>query len=77
MGTPYSLGDSIADLIPYFAYIGLAVLILGYVQISFWSMAAERQTRRIRSMCYKSILKQHIGWFDVHETGELNTRLSE
>ena len=42
-----------------------------------WSLTAERQSRRVRSLAFHNIMRQHIGWFDVHQTGELNVRLSE
>ena len=52
-------------------------MVVGYVQVTFWSLAAYRQGQRIRTLLFRSLLKQEIGWFDVHESGELNNRLSE
>jgi ABC-type multidrug transport system fused ATPase/permease subunit len=40
-----------------------------------WIKAAERQVRRIRFALFRNILRQEIGWFDIHNTGELNNRL--
>lgn len=60
-----------------FLVIGAAVLIIGYLQISLWVIASHRQTQKIRIALFSSILRQEIGWFDTHESGELNTRLSE
>ena len=57
--------------------LGCTVLVVGYVQVTFWSLAAYRQGQRIRTLLFRSLLKQEIGWFDVHESGELNNRLSE
>jgi ABC-type multidrug transport system fused ATPase/permease subunit len=42
-----------------------------------WMIAAERQIRRIRFLLFRNLLRQEIGWFDVHSTGELNSRLIE
>ncbi|KAH3689239.1 hypothetical protein DPMN_191104 [Dreissena polymorpha] len=39
-------------------------------------LASERQTHRIRKSFYQNILRQNIGWFDVHESGELNSRIT-
>ncbi|XP_072009919.1 ATP-binding cassette sub-family B member 5-like isoform X2 [Engystomops pustulosus] len=61
----------------YYAAIGAAVLVCGYVQVSFWVLAAARQTRRIRKTFFHSILTKDMGWFDVTKSGELNSRLTE
>ena len=60
----------------FFTAIGGGVIILGYLQVSMWMMASERQTHRIRKLFYRNILRQNIGWFDTQESGELNTRIS-
>ncbi|XP_033762473.1 LOW QUALITY PROTEIN: ATP-dependent translocase ABCB1-like [Pecten maximus] len=60
-------------------YIGIAggVLLCGYFQVAFWILASERQIHRIRKLFFRNIMRQDIGWFDTHETGELNTRLTD
>ena len=40
-------------------------------------MAAERQTRAIRKKLFRSVLRKEIAYFDVHKTGELNTKLTD
>uniref|UniRef100_A0A8C2XQ30 ATP binding cassette subfamily B member 1 n=1 Tax=Cyclopterus lumpus TaxID=8103 RepID=A0A8C2XQ30_CYCLU len=45
--------------------------------VAFWTLSAGRQTKRIRKLFFHCIMKQDIGWFDVSETGELNTRLTD
>ena len=57
--------------------IGAAVFVLAYAQLVCWQTSSLRQCQRIRTELFRSILKQEIGWFDTHESGELNTRLSE
>ena len=54
--------------------LGTAV---GYLQVYCYKAAAFNQCQRIRTQLFGNILRQHIGWFDVIEAGELNTRLSE
>ncbi|XP_068092078.1 ATP-binding cassette sub-family B member 5-like isoform X1 [Hyperolius riggenbachi] len=61
----------------YYAAIGAGVLVCGYVQVSFWVLAAARQTRRMRSTFFHSVLAKEISWFDVTKSGELNSRLTE
>ncbi|KAJ8314248.1 LOW QUALITY PROTEIN: hypothetical protein KUTeg_008809 [Tegillarca granosa] len=61
----------------YYAAIGCGVLILGYLQITCWVTAAERQSHTIRKKFFRNILRQGIGWFDTHESGEIINRLSD
>lgn len=48
-----------------------------YMQVSFWTITAGRQVKRIRSLFFHCIMQQEISWFDMNDTGELNTRLTE
>jgi ABC-type multidrug transport system fused ATPase/permease subunit len=57
--------------------MGGGVIILGYFQVAFWSIACERQTRRLRERLLRAILSKEISYFDIHKTGQLSTRLTE
>ena len=57
--------------------IGAIVLVVAYIQVACWQNASYNQSMKIRINLFQSILRQDIGWFDTHESGELNTRLSE
>ena len=61
----------------YFLAIAVAVFVFGYLEITFFQMACERQVRKIRLEYYWAILKQNIGWFDNNPSGELASRLNE
>ncbi|KAM4736476.1 ATP-dependent translocase ABCB1 isoform 1-T2 [Anableps anableps] len=61
----------------YYSILGAIVLIAAYLQVSLWTLAAGRQVKRIRKLFFHRIMQQDIGWFDVNETGELNTRLTD
>ena len=61
----------------YFLAIAVAVFVFGYLEITFFQMACERQVRKIRLAYYWAILKQNIGWFDSNPSGELASRLNE
>ncbi|MEE6466379.1 hypothetical protein FKM82_006927 [Ascaphus truei] len=61
----------------YYVGIGAGVLVCGYVQVSFWVLSAARQTRKMRTTFFHSVLAQEISWFDVTKSGQLNTRLTE
>ena len=60
-----------------FVGIGLGVLLLGYIQITLYQIADERQVHKIRLLFYRAVLRQNIGWFDSNPSGELASRLSE
>lgn len=57
--------------------MGCATIIVGYFQVAFWSIACERQARRLREVLLRSILTKEISYFDINKTGQLNTRLTE
>uniref|UniRef100_A0A2K6S1K2 ATP binding cassette subfamily B member 4 n=1 Tax=Saimiri boliviensis boliviensis TaxID=39432 RepID=A0A2K6S1K2_SAIBB len=61
----------------YYSGIGAGVLVAAYVQVSFWCLAAGRQIYKIRKQFFHAIMQQEMGWFDVHDVGELNTRLTD
>ncbi|XP_013220507.2 ATP-dependent translocase ABCB1 isoform X1 [Ictidomys tridecemlineatus] len=70
-----SLEEEMTTYAYYYSGIGAGVLVAAYIQVSFWCMAAGRQVHKIRKQFFHAIMKQEIGWFDVHDVGELNTRL--
>ncbi|XP_039593488.1 ATP-dependent translocase ABCB1-like [Polypterus senegalus] len=61
----------------YFITIGFFVLILATIQVATFLLSSSRQTQRIREKFFYAVLHQHMGWFDVHELGTLNTRLTD
>ena len=72
-----SLTDQLRDFIGYFCILGCCILIVGWIEMTLWVWTAERQGTRIRKLFFHSIMKQHIGWFDEQQVGELTTRLAE
>ncbi|CAC5425120.1 ABCB1 [Mytilus coruscus] len=57
--------------------VGVGAIITGFFAVMLWTLAAERQIKRIRRLYFESVMRQKIGWFDTHESGELSTRFSE
>jgi len=57
--------------------VGCGTIVVGYFQVSCWSIACERQTRRLREALFRSILNKEIAYFDINKTGQLSTRLTE
>ncbi|XP_071802901.1 ATP-dependent translocase ABCB1-like isoform X2 [Asterias amurensis] len=69
--------DEITRFCVIYAILGVAVIGVAYISHSLWNTTASRQMFTIRKLFFAAILRQEIGWFDTHESGELNTRLSE
>ncbi|WAR14100.1 MDR1-like protein [Mya arenaria] len=48
-----------------------------HLYFRMWAISCERQTHRIRKQFFRAILRQEVAWFDVHQSGELTTRLAD
>ncbi|KAH9158423.1 hypothetical protein LEN26_002984, partial [Aphanomyces euteiches] len=48
-----------------------------FLQIACWSIAASRQSKRLRHAYASAILRQEIGWFDVNDPMQLATRVAD
>ena len=57
--------------------IGVVNLICSFVFVTCFNSAAESQVLRIRKIFLKSILRQEIGWYDVTQTGDFASRISD
>uniref|UniRef100_A0A673IZL8 ATP-binding cassette, sub-family B (MDR/TAP), member 5 n=1 Tax=Sinocyclocheilus rhinocerous TaxID=307959 RepID=A0A673IZL8_9TELE len=69
--------DKMTEHAYYFVAIGAAVLILGTFQVMLFLLTAAKQSKRIREKYFHAILHQQMSWFDTHQIGELNIRLTE
>ena len=61
----------------YLILISCVGFICCYCRVTFFNIAAERQTRAIRQILFQSIMKKDIVYFDTHKTGELSLLLSD
>ncbi|CAF3736730.1 unnamed protein product [Rotaria magnacalcarata] len=61
----------------YLVILGCVSIVMGYLQVAFWSIAAEKQTKTIRKKLFQSILRKDMVYFDLHKAGELNTKLTD
>jgi len=50
---------------------------VGYLQVAFWTIAGEKQIKKIRKKLFQAILRQDIGWYDLNKGGELSNKLTE
>ncbi|XP_015213560.2 ATP-dependent translocase ABCB1 isoform X1 [Lepisosteus oculatus] len=75
--TNETLGEQLTRYAIYYSALGAGVLLAAYLQIACWTIAAGRQVKRLRKRFFHAIVRQEIGWFDMNETGQLNTRLTD
>ncbi|CAG8499839.1 12693_t:CDS:10, partial [Cetraspora pellucida] len=71
-----TLDDNVRTNAFHFIILGVLVFIVGYLQMSLWMIAGERQANRLRLIYYSSILRQDITFFDTVSTGDVTTRIS-
>ncbi|CAJ0645850.1 8181_t:CDS:10 [Entrophospora sp. SA101] len=70
------LEDGVKNYAFYFIALGCAIFVCANLQMCFWIIAGERQTKRIRTLFYSSIIHQDIEFFDDTSTGDLTTRVT-
>ena len=56
--------------------VGLATLICATAQMHCWTIAGERQAKKIRELYFRSVVSQDVGWYDKTATGDLTNRLT-
>ena len=69
--------DEINTLVIYYCALGVVAFVCGWLHVSLFQYACERQLQIIRKKFFHSVLRQEIGWFDVNSIGELNSRLNK
>ena len=75
--TDDELIDEINRLVIFYCALGVVAFVCGWLHVSLFQYACERQLQIIRKKFFRSILRQDISWFDVNSVGELNSRISE
>ncbi|KAK4754989.1 hypothetical protein SAY87_008746 [Trapa incisa] len=63
----------------YFVYLGLAVMVVAFMEGYCWSKTSERQVLKIRYKYLESVLRQEVGFFDSQEatTSEIIDSISK
>nr|CAG8573010.1 5899_t:CDS:10 [Entrophospora candida] len=75
-GAVNKLEDGVKTYAFYFIALGCSIFVCANLQMCFWIIAGERQTKRIRTLFYSSIIHQDIEFFDDTSTGDITTRVS-
>uniref|UniRef100_A0A914ZGI6 ABC-type xenobiotic transporter n=1 Tax=Parascaris univalens TaxID=6257 RepID=A0A914ZGI6_PARUN len=60
-----------------FLIVGVAILVVAYLQAALWHTSAERQIHRIRNKFLWAIMRQDIAWYDQNQSGALTTKLTD
>jgi ATP-binding cassette, subfamily B (MDR/TAP), member 1 len=47
--------------------------------LTFWGfgLVSERLSKRVRDMTFKALLRQEVGYFDIHSVGSITSRLQD
>ena len=57
------------------AIVGIVSFIGSFIYFSFLGISASRQTTKIRSLVYRALMRQEIGWHEKTSPGELTSRI--
>ena len=80
-GTLYVTGDDLIEeinrLVIVCCVLGVVAFVCGWLHVSLFQCACERQLQIIRKKFFPSILRQDIKWFDKNSVRELNSRISK
>ena len=68
LGTVYNLSLTMIG-------VAIGIFVVGYLEVSLLSIAAEKQSMKIRQAYFKAVIRQDIGWFDQNNSGEIVTRI--
>ncbi|CAH0547999.1 unnamed protein product [Brassicogethes aeneus] len=73
--------DQLIDAFSHFAVanslIGLGTFVFTYLATEIFNYAALKSIIRIRSTYFKKVLNQDVSWYDVNQTGDFASRMSE
>ena len=61
----------------YCIIITIAVLFTGWGHTTIFHYIGDRQMLEIRKRLFRSIILQDVGWFDVTETAEITSKMTE
>ncbi|VUZ45635.1 unnamed protein product [Hymenolepis diminuta] len=68
--------ERFSKYMPYYLTVGAIIFTLSFLQMFALKVSAQRQSRRIRLLLFKQVLRQDIAWFDRQSPGALITKLS-
>ncbi|KAL7717532.1 ABC-type xenobiotic transporter [Entamoeba marina] len=71
-----SVIDSVNTLALRLIYFALGNMVAGFLSSFCFFILSQRQGIKIRKLYFQALLRQDMGWYDFHESGELTARLA-
>ncbi|XP_044258218.1 ATP-dependent translocase ABCB1 [Tribolium madens] len=69
--------DGITNFAIYNSLIGVGMLILSYISTECFNYAALKQVFKLRTLFLEKVFNQDISWYDVNNTGDFSSRMSD
>ncbi|EFA00893.1 ATP-dependent translocase ABCB1 [Tribolium castaneum] len=69
--------DGITDFAVYNTLIGVGMLVLSYISTEFFNYTALKQVFKVRTLYLEKVFNQDISWYDVNNTGDFSSRMSD
>eukprot|EP00730_Choanoeca_flexa_P006144 TRINITY_DN12095_c3_g2_i4.p1 TRINITY_DN12095_c3_g2~~TRINITY_DN12095_c3_g2_i4.p1 ORF type:complete len:1304 (+),score=400.93 TRINITY_DN12095_c3_g2_i4:47-3958(+) len=76
-GSDDSFEEAVRPSVIYMVYLAAIAFVTSYFQVAFFTLAAQRQTLRIRKRFFRALVSQDMTWFDKQNSGSLTVRISE
>lgn len=74
--TAAELVDGVTESAIIILYLGAGAFVTSYLQVTFFTLTAQRQALRIRRLYFTALVRQEMAWFDQQATGALSSRIS-
>lgn len=71
-----SLKEGLQPVVVGFAIVGGFIVVLAYIGSTLWIITGENQARSIRIHYIRSILRQDMNWFELHDMDAITSRLA-
>ena len=68
--------DEIGAVAKWFLILGAIAFVSGIIQVRFAVIFAQRNGSRLRTMFFKSLMRQDHSWYDSSNSGELTARVA-
>ncbi|CAH1955053.1 unnamed protein product [Acanthoscelides obtectus] len=69
--------DQVTSFTYLYVAVGVVLLLCNYTCTVAFNYSATRQILKIRDLYLKKVFNQDISWYDVHQTGDFSSRMTE
>lgn len=69
--------DNIVKFVFHNCLIGVGMFVFSYTSTVVFNYSALRQAFKVRSLFFEKTMNQDVGWFDINQTGDFASRMSE